>query len=338
MAVVKIVSVDWSREIPSANMMTIVRAGRPGDPQRQGVQLRGQRGLQGGRRLQHPGDAADLGAVSRPGDDHHTAPVRDRGVHERHVRLIPHAGLLVGDRLGALGRGDALAGQPGLVDLQRRGLDDPPVGADVVARRQEHDVADHHLVGIDLDLRAVTADPGGRLEHRLQRVHGALRLALLAHPPERVHRRDRQDGEARGDLSDQDRGDGRHDEDDLHVAPVLGQELLPTRHRRLGRQARWARSSAAAPRLSPRTDPGRDRHRAASQRPPAPARTRPSLTKRPGCMSTFSVMARRARIRTVSGCSAATTPVRRTHRGSAAWASSHPSAPGARTGSDRAGG
>ena len=37
--------------------------------------------------------------------------------------------------------------RPGLVDLQGGGLDDPPVGADIVTRREQHDVADDHLVG-----------------------------------------------------------------------------------------------------------------------------------------------------------------------------------------------
>ena len=91
-----------------------------------------------------------------------------------------------------------------------------------------------HLVGVDLDLGPVTADPGGRLEHRLQGVHRALRLALLAHPAQRVERRDQQDDDAGRDLADHHRGDGCRDQDDLHVAPVLGQELLPAWRRLLG--------------------------------------------------------------------------------------------------------
>ena len=62
----------------------------------------------------------------------------------------PTPGLSPVDDPALLGRGDALAGQPGLVDLQRRGLDDPPVGAHVVTRREQDHVADHDLVGVDL--------------------------------------------------------------------------------------------------------------------------------------------------------------------------------------------
>ena len=64
-AVVKMCWVDWPREIPRANMIAMVSAGGARDPQRQRVQLRGQRGLQGGRRLQHPGDVAHLGVDAR---------------------------------------------------------------------------------------------------------------------------------------------------------------------------------------------------------------------------------------------------------------------------------
>ena len=43
-----------------------------------------------------------------------------------------------------------------------------PSAHTLVTRGEQDDVADHDLVGVDLDLRPVTADPGGRLEHRLQ--------------------------------------------------------------------------------------------------------------------------------------------------------------------------
>ena len=109
----------------------------------------------------------------------------------------PEHRVLVGDHLGALRGRDALAGQRGLVDLQGGGLDEPPVGAHVVTGGEQDHVADDDLVGVDLDLGAVAPDPGGGLEHRLQGVHGALGLALLAQPAERVERGDQQDGDTR---------------------------------------------------------------------------------------------------------------------------------------------
>ena len=126
-----------------------------------------------------------------------------------------------------------------------------------------------------LTSRPVPADPRGRLQHRLQRVHGALRLALLAHPAERVEGRDREDDDARRDLADQHRGDGRRHEDDLHVAPVLapGTAARPASSPRP--EARSARSSRAARRPSPRRAPERGRRRASARRPPASGHTNP---------------------------------------------------------------
>ena len=236
MAVVKIVWADWSREIPSANMIAIVK---PAAPAIQSVNV----------------SSCALSGVFRVGVDFSIPEILPTSVSAPVAVTImtplpcvtgefmnamfdwsPTPGVRVGDHLRVLRRGHALTGQPGLVDLQRRGLDDATVGAHVVTRREQNHVADHDLVGIDLDLRSVPADASRCPEHRLKRVHRALCLALLAHPAERIQRRDRQHGDAGRDLADQDRGDRRRDQDDLHVALVLGQELLPAGHRRLGRK------------------------------------------------------------------------------------------------------
>ena len=60
-------------------------------------------------------------SVSLPvaGDDHHRAAVRDRRVHERHVRLLAGPISPPDSVVGVLRRRDALAGQGRLVDLQR---------------------------------------------------------------------------------------------------------------------------------------------------------------------------------------------------------------------------
>ena len=61
----------------------------------------------------------------------------------------PGAELGAGQRLGVLLRRDALAGQRRLVDLQRGRGDDPAVRGHLVAGRDQHDVADHELLGRD---------------------------------------------------------------------------------------------------------------------------------------------------------------------------------------------
>ena len=62
------------------------------------------------------------------------AAVGDRGVHERHVRLVAGTEIRVGERLVvSFDAGVLSPGQRGLVDVQRAGLDDPAVGGHVVA-------------------------------------------------------------------------------------------------------------------------------------------------------------------------------------------------------------
>ena len=76
----------------------------------------------------------------------------------------------------------ALARQGRLVDLQGAGRDDPPVRRHLVAGRDQHHVPGHQLLRRYLGFHAVAPDPGRGLHHRLQGVHGALGLALLAQP------------------------------------------------------------------------------------------------------------------------------------------------------------
>ena len=71
----------------------------------------------------------------------------------------PGAQLAAGQRLGVLAGRHALAGERRLVDLQRAGLDDAPVGRHLVAGREQHDVADDQLLGRDVRLDAVPAHP-----------------------------------------------------------------------------------------------------------------------------------------------------------------------------------
>ena len=114
-----------------------------------------------------------------------------------------------GDRV--LRRRRALAGQRRLVDLQRVGGDDAPVRRHLVARRDEYDVAAHHLLGGDLARRSVAPDAGGHLHHRLERVHRALGLALLAQPDHGIEHREEHQEHSRAPLLHEQRHDGRGD-------------------------------------------------------------------------------------------------------------------------------
>ena len=64
--------------------------------------------------------------------------------------------------------------------------DDAAVGRHLIAGGEQDDVADDELLGRDLGLDPVAPHPGGRLHHRLERVHRALGLALLTQADDRV--------------------------------------------------------------------------------------------------------------------------------------------------------
>ena len=135
------------------------------------------------------------------------------------------------------GDGDALAGERGLLDLERGGHEEPTVGRHAVARLDQHDVARHQLARVDLDRLAVAAHAGDVLHHLLQRGQAGLGLGLLAHAQHRVEDRQADQHERRADLLREDLvDDGRAEQDHLHEVVVLAQERLPARLLLLGRE------------------------------------------------------------------------------------------------------
>ncbi len=210
---------------------------RSADPQGQLVELDRQRRLLLFRAGQHPGDLADLGVRTDRGDQHDPAAVGDRGVHERHVGLVAGTQIRVGERRRLLGRRSALAGERGLVDIEGHRMDHPAVRCNVVAGGEQDQIADNHLLGRDRRLHPVPANPGGALGERLQRVHRAFRLALLAKAHHGVEHGQQQQGGSRAPLPDRQRQHAGDHQDDLHVGRVLGQEPLPARRLLLGWQS-----------------------------------------------------------------------------------------------------
>ena len=107
-------------------------------------------------RLEHAADVAHLGVHAGRDDEDDARAPRDLGVHERHVHPVAEGG--VGrDRVHLLGRGHALAGERGLVDLEGRRREDAGVGRDQVARLEVDDVARDQLVHREIDEVAVPA-------------------------------------------------------------------------------------------------------------------------------------------------------------------------------------
>ena len=109
-----------------------------------------------GGRLEHPADVAHLGVHPGRDDEDDTRAPGDLGVHERHVRAVAEGGV-GSDRVHLLGGGHALAGERGLVDLERRRGEDAGVGRDEVARLEVDDVARDQLVHGEIDEVAVPA-------------------------------------------------------------------------------------------------------------------------------------------------------------------------------------
>ena len=169
-----------------------------------------------------------------------------------HVRLLTGSDLASGQGLGVLRGRHALARQRRLIDLQRARGYDPPVRRHLIARRDQHHVADHELLGGDLGFRAITSHPRRCLHHRLQRIHRALGLALLAQPDEGVEERDHGQHDGRTPLLDHQRDNRRPDQDELHVTRVLGEKTADGRRRLLYRERVRAVTAEPLRRLSSR--------------------------------------------------------------------------------------
>ena len=162
-------------------------------------------------------------SAPRRGHDHHAAAVRDRRVHERHVRLVAGPELGVGERVR----------RPWTPACSRPVSADSsmssefawmirPSAATLSPARDQHDVADDDLLGRDRRLDPVAAHARGLLRQRLQGVHRALGLALLAQADDGVDHRQQEQHGARAPLADGERHDGGDEQDDLHVGARTG--------------------------------------------------------------------------------------------------------------------
>ena len=128
------------------------RDGPPGDDAEhlgQRVELALQRRPGARHRGEHRRDLAHLGLHAGRRDDDGRGAAGDRGVLEQHVGAVAQPDVRGGQRAGILGDRRALAGQRGLLRLERRRPHDPPVGGHDVAGLDLHDVARHDVGGRD---------------------------------------------------------------------------------------------------------------------------------------------------------------------------------------------
>ena len=116
----------------------------------------------------------------------------------------PSGDVVAGDRSTPFDDRHALAGQRRLGDLERRGLEQAPVGRDDVSRLDRDDVAGDELVGRDLSELAVAADLRLDDHHLLQRRDGRGGLALLVQPEHGVEDGEQQQDDPRAVLPERD--------------------------------------------------------------------------------------------------------------------------------------
>ena len=154
------------------------------------------RAVRGDPRDQRP-DPTDLRARAGGGDDEAPAPGGDRRAPVNHARPVAQGRPGVEDGIRGLGDGQGLSRERGLVDLEARLLDHPPVGMHAVPLREEHDVAGDEVGRLDLMVPAVPDDAGER-------------DGLLAKPVE-----------GRGGLPFRDEADGGVEEDHDEDGPGL---------------------------------------------------------------------------------------------------------------------
>jgi len=170
---------------------------------------------------------ADLGRHPGRGDHELAGTAGDIGVHVDHVGPVPQRRAGTRHGLRALGDGQALAGQRGLGDLQRRRAQQPPVGRHDVSRLDRDDVAGNELFGGDLPQLAVPHDPGLDDHHLLQGSNGGGGLPLLLQTEHRVEQRQRDQDDAGLPLLQGQADHAGHQQDDLHQVGELADERAP---------------------------------------------------------------------------------------------------------------
>jgi hypothetical protein len=171
---------------------------------------------------------ADLGGHPGRRDNELARAAGDVGVHVNHFGPVAERRAGARHGLGALGDGQALSGQRGLVDLQRGRLQQPPVRGHDIARLDRDDVAGNQLPGGDLRQLAVPPHPALDDHHLLQGGDGRSGLPLLMQALDRVEQRQQDQQDARAELLERvEAADAGGEQHELHRVGVLAEERVP---------------------------------------------------------------------------------------------------------------
>ena len=174
-------------------------------------------------RGEHAGDLAHLRLHAGGRDDEGARATGDRGVLEEHVRPVTEGHVVSIEGRGVLAHRCALAGQRGLLRLQRRRADEAAVSGHDVAGLDLHDVAGDDVLRRDERELPVPDHPALRHLELGQRVHAGSGGELLPGAEGQVqHDEQRHDG-GRRDLADDEADDGHGHEHQVHRVPQLPQ-------------------------------------------------------------------------------------------------------------------
>ena len=184
--------------------------------------------LQGALGLLHVlREARDLAELGRHADarDHDAAvALGDRGAGKDEVGGFGGGEVGLAHGVGGLPHGVGLAGQGRLVDLEVGGADHAAVGRDLVALREDHDVAGDEVLREDLDLLAVTDDVDVGGEHLLEGLGRLVGLVLLPEAEAAVDEVDQPNGDAQLRHAGDERDDAGDPQKDRHEVREVGEK------------------------------------------------------------------------------------------------------------------
>ena len=148
------------------------------------------------RSCQHPGNPAHLGVHAGGGDQQLAPAVAHGAAHIRHAVPVAQR-RRAPTRQGGLAffHRQALAGQGGLLDLQRHRLQQAAVGGHRVPRLQQHHIAGHQILAVNGLNMAAPHHPALGRGHFLQRLDRLFSLALLVYPQQGIDQHHRQNDE-----------------------------------------------------------------------------------------------------------------------------------------------
>ena len=255
------------------------RHGEPGDQAEHlghAVEFALQRraGALGGR--DHAGDLAHLRSPAPVAVTTNVAVPRVTWVfwNTRFVRS-PSATSPVGQGHPVLGHRRALAGERGLLHLERGRGEDPAVGRDDVTRLEQHDVAGHELRSIRSPRPGRIAAPGPAGTWSCASASTLARaFSSWFVPMTTLNVTSAQHHDAGRHLPDGEAGHADDQQHDVHRVGQLAPRDHPDGSAAARSAARWARTrpAGAVPRRRPAPDQGR--HPSPGPRPPPTGRTR----------------------------------------------------------------